>query len=67
MCAAISWSCPGGRFLIQAANLTDLATIAGGRLAGVLPANSARLSPGDFLAMARGSLGPAFGGTFSFS
>jgi dethiobiotin synthetase len=55
---------PADPGLAERSNLTDLATIAGGRLAGVLPANSARLSPGDFLAMARGSLGPAFGGTF---
>jgi dethiobiotin synthetase len=50
--------------LAERSNLTDLAVIAGGPLAGVLPANAGRLSPGDFLAMARGGLGAAFCGTF---
>jgi dethiobiotin synthetase len=53
--------------LAERANLADLAVIAGGPLAGVLPAGAARLGRGDFLTMARASLDSAFGGTFLIS
>jgi dethiobiotin synthetase len=59
-----AWPAEGDLGLAERSNLTDLAVIAGRPLAGVLPANVARLSPGDFLTMARGGLGAAFGGTF---
>jgi dethiobiotin synthetase len=50
--------------LAERSNLTDLAVIAGGPLAGVLPAGAARLGRGDFMTMARAGLDAAFGGTF---
>ncbi len=50
--------------LAERANLTDLAVIAGQPLAGVLPADAARLSQAGFLAAARAGLSPGFGGTF---
>jgi dethiobiotin synthetase len=53
--------------LAERSNLTDLTVIAGGPLAGVLPAGAARLGRGDFLAMARAGLDSAFGGTFLIS
>jgi dethiobiotin synthetase len=56
---------PADPGLAERCNLTDLAAIAGSPLAGALPAGAARLSRGDFLRVARASLSPAFGGTFS--
>lgn len=50
---------PADPGLAERSNLTDLAVIAGGPLAGALPAGAARLSRGDFLAMARASLDSA--------
>jgi dethiobiotin synthetase len=57
-----SWPAEPG--LAERANRTDLPVIAGGPLAGALPAGAARLSRAGFLAAARTGLSPAFGGTF---
>jgi dethiobiotin synthetase len=38
--------------------------LAGGPLAGAVPAGAAELNRGAFLAVARAGLSPAFGGTF---
>jgi len=64
-CAGVvigAWPATPG--LAERANLTDLAVLAGGPLAGALPAGAAELSRGAFLALARAGLSPAFGGTF---
>jgi dethiobiotin synthetase len=55
---------PADPGLAERANLTDLAVLVGGPLAGALAAGAARLNRRDFLAMARAGLSPAFGGTF---
>jgi dethiobiotin synthetase len=55
---------PAAPGLAERANLTDLAVLAGGPLAGALPAGAARLNRGDFLKVARAGLSPAFGGHF---
>ena len=55
---------PADPGLAERANLTDLAVLAGGPLAGALPAGVGRLNRGDFLRVARAGLSPAFGGTF---
>jgi dethiobiotin synthetase len=57
-----SWPAEPG--LAERANRTDLPVIAGGPLAGALPAGAARLNRADFLAAARAGLSPAFGGHF---
>jgi dethiobiotin synthetase len=57
-----SWPAEPG--LAERANLTDLAVIAGGPLAGALPAGSGRLEREAFLAVACAGLGPELGGTF---
>jgi dethiobiotin synthetase len=57
-----SWPTEPG--LAERANRTDLPVIAGGPLAGALPADAARLSRAGFLAAAQAGLSPAFGGTF---
>jgi dethiobiotin synthetase len=46
-------------------NLEDLPAVAGAPLAGALPAGAATLGQAEFLATARRSLSPAFGGTFN--
>jgi len=46
-------------------NLTDLAVIAGGPLAGALPEHSGQLSRDAFAGVARAGLSPALGGVFS--
>lgn len=48
--------------LAELANLEDLEVVAGGPLAGVLPAGSGRLGPDEFLAVARAGLGGRLGG-----
>jgi dethiobiotin synthetase len=57
-----SWPAEPG--LAERANRTDLPVIAGGPLAGALPAGAARLSRAGFLATARAGLSPALGGAF---
>jgi len=57
-----SWPAEPG--LAERANRTDLPVIAGGPLAGALPAGAAGLSRAGFLAAARAGLSPALGGTF---
>ncbi|CAO5249945.1 dethiobiotin synthase [Frankia sp. AgKG'84/4] len=46
-------------------NVADLEILAGRGLSGAVPAGAGRLGRTDFLATARRSLEPAFGGTFS--
>jgi dethiobiotin synthetase len=50
--------------LAELANLTDLETVAGQPLAGVLPEGAGQLGRAAFRRMAAQSLGPALGGTF---
>jgi dethiobiotin synthetase len=50
--------------LAARSNLTDLPVAAGAPLLGVLPEGMARLSPADFLAVARDSLSPWLDGDF---
>ena len=64
-CAGIvigSWPARPG--LAEQSNLSDLATVAGRPLAGILPAGAGRMDPATFLDIARQGLSPAFGGTF---
>ncbi|HEY0717167.1 MAG TPA: dethiobiotin synthase [Streptosporangiaceae bacterium] len=64
-CAGVligSWPARPG--LAERCNLDDLVTVAGGPLAGVLPAGLGTLDPDRFLAAARAGLAPAFGGTY---
>jgi dethiobiotin synthetase len=64
-CAGVvigSW--PAGPGLAERANLTDLSTLAGGALAGILPEGAGLLGPADFLATARAGLSPALGGRY---
>jgi dethiobiotin synthetase len=49
--------------LAERENLTDLATVAGGPLAGLLPAGSGSLSRAEFRAVALHGLGPSLGGS----
>jgi dethiobiotin synthetase len=56
-----SW--PADPDLAERENVADLETLAGGPLAGALPAGSGGLSRAEFLAVARAGLSPAFGGT----
>ncbi|MCK9894898.1 dethiobiotin synthase [Frankia sp. AgB32] len=58
-----SW--PAEPDLACRSNLTDLEILAGRPLSGALPAGAGLLGRTDFLATARRSLEPAFGGTFS--
>jgi dethiobiotin synthetase len=65
-CAGVvvgSWPARPG--LAERCNLDDLAAVAGGPLAGLLPEGLGGLDPGRFLAEARNGLAPALGGTFS--
>jgi len=55
-----SW--PGDAGLAERENLTDLQVLAGGPLAGLLPAGSSTLPAADFRAVARAGLAPALGG-----
>jgi dethiobiotin synthetase len=48
--------------LAERENLADLEMLAGGPLAGLLPAGSGSLPPAEFLAVARDGLAPALGG-----
>jgi dethiobiotin synthase len=57
-----SWPAEPG--LAERGNRTDLPVIAGGPLAGALPAGAAGLSRAGFLAAARAGLSPALGGIF---
>jgi dethiobiotin synthase len=50
--------------LAERENLTDLQTLAGGPLAGLLPEGSGALPARDFAAVARSGLAPALGGAF---
>jgi dethiobiotin synthetase len=62
-CAGVvigSW--PGRPGPAESCNLDDLAVLAGGPLAGVLPAGAGRLDPGRFTEAARRGLAPALGG-----
>jgi dethiobiotin synthetase len=56
-----SW--PGDPGLAERENLDDLELLAGGPLAGLLPAGSGALLPAEFRAMARASLAPSLGGS----
>jgi dethiobiotin synthetase len=63
-CAGVvvgSWPARPG--LAERCNLDDLAVVAGGPLAGLLPEGLGELDPDRFLAAARRSLSPVFGGT----
>jgi dethiobiotin synthetase len=63
-CAGVvvgSW--PDHPGLAERCNLDDLATLAGGPLAGVLPDGLGGLAPDRFLAAARDAMAPAWGGT----
>ena len=65
-CAGVvigSWPAQPG--LAERHNLADLATLAAQPLAGRLPEGAGRLPGTAFLAMARQSLAPALGGTYS--
>jgi dethiobiotin synthetase len=55
-----SW--PHDPGLAERENLADLATLADGPLAGLLPEGSGSLPAAEFLAVARAGLGPALGG-----
>jgi dethiobiotin synthetase len=64
-CAGVvigSWPARPG--LAEQSNLSDLVTVAGRPLAGILPAGAGRVDPAGFLDIARRGLSPAFGGTF---
>jgi dethiobiotin synthetase len=64
-CAGIvvgAWPADPG--LAERTNLDDLEQLAGGPLAGVVPAGVADLSPAEFHAMAATALSPALGGRF---
>ncbi len=66
-CAGVvigSW--PDRPGLAERCNLDDLATLAGGPLAGVLPDGLGGLDPDRFLAVARKGMAPSFGGTLTF-
>jgi dethiobiotin synthetase len=56
-----SW--PRDPGLAERENLTDLTTMIGGPLAGLLPADSGELSARDFRAVARAGLAPTLGGS----
>ena len=63
-CAGVvigSW--PDRPGLAERGNLDDLAALAGGPLAGVLPDGAGQLDPEQFLAVARSGMAPSFGGT----
>jgi dethiobiotin synthase len=55
---------PADPGLAERENLTDLAALAGGSLAGLLPDGIAALPPAAFAAVARAGLGPVLGGGF---
>ena len=55
---------PASPGLAERENLTDLVTVAGAPLAGVLPQNAGTLGHQEFLAVARAGLSPSLGGTF---
>src|SRR5580692_7983269 len=57
-----SWPADPG--LAERCNLDDLSALAGGPLAGVLPEGLGQLGPDRFLAVARRSMAPVFGGTY---
>lgn len=57
-----SWPADPG--LAERSNLRDLEMLAARPLLGALPAGAGSLSPPEFLAVARASLGPQLGGTF---
>jgi dethiobiotin synthetase len=57
-----SWPADPG--LAERCNLDDLPALAGGPLAGVLPEGLGQLGPDRFLAVARRSMAPVFGGTY---
>ena len=64
-CAGVvvgSWPADPG--LAERCNLDDLPALAGGPLAGVLPEGLGQLDPDRFLAVARRSMAPVFGGTY---
>lgn len=64
LCAGLvlgSW--PRSPGLAERENLTDLETLAGGPLAGLLPESSGTLPAAKFRAVARVSLAPSLGGT----
>jgi dethiobiotin synthetase len=64
-CAGVvvgSWPADPG--LAERCNLDDLVTVAAGPLAGVLPEGLGALDPDRFLAVARRSMAPVFGGTY---
>jgi dethiobiotin synthetase len=50
--------------LAERCNLADLAALAGGPLAGVVPAGAGRLTPGGFRRLAAQALAPSLGGRF---
>lgn len=58
-----SW--PADPDLACRTNLTDLPTLLGTPLLGLLPAGAGRLSAPEFLTVARGGLAPALGGGFN--
>ena len=64
-CAGVvvgSWPADPG--LADRCNLDDLPALAGGPLAGVLPEGLGQLGPDRFLAVARRSMAPVWGGTY---
>ncbi|HEY6500308.1 MAG TPA: dethiobiotin synthase [Streptosporangiaceae bacterium] len=66
-CAGVvigSW--PDRPGLAERCNAGDLAALAGGPLAGMLPDGLGGLDPDRFLAVARNGMAPSFGGTLTF-
>jgi dethiobiotin synthetase len=55
---------PSSPDLAERENLTDLRTLAGGPLAGLLPSGAGSLTREEFLPVARAGLSPALGGTY---
>jgi dethiobiotin synthetase len=67
-CAGVVIGCwPARPGLAELANLTDLETVAGQPVAGVLPEGAGRLGRAAFAQMAARNLAPALGGTFSLA
>ena len=57
---------PASPGLAERENLTDLVTVAGAPLAGLLPESAGTLGRQEFLAVARAGLSPSLGGSFTY-